>query len=92
MNGFPEAVAGSAEVVADGDAVKAGVDAAKEHFKVRREDVGHGLAVTGGDLFFGRAFWHEIVGVGLVLDEWGLGDGLGIWLVRALGRLDALLL
>ncbi len=67
MDGFPKAVAGSAEVMADDDAVKAGVDTAEEHLEVGCEDVGHGLAVGGGELVSGGAFWHRIVGVGLVL-------------------------
>lgn len=62
MDGFPKAVTGSAEVMADGDAVKAGVDAAEEHLEVGGDDIGHGLAVTGGDLFSGGAFWHRIWG------------------------------
>src|SRR5262249_47704251 len=50
VQGRPEAVAGPAEVVADGARIQAGVDAAEEHFEARREDVADLLAVGGGDL------------------------------------------
>lgn len=65
MQSFPKAVAGSAEVVADGDAIEAGVDAAEENVEVGGDDVRHGLAVAGGNLLFGgafRFFGHERMG------------------------------
>ena len=48
--GRPEAIAGPGEVMADRRRVEARIDAAEEDEQVRREDVGDGLAVSGGEL------------------------------------------
>ena len=52
MQGFPKAVAGAAKVMANGNAVKAGVDATEEDFEVGADDVRHGLPVAGSNFGF----------------------------------------
>ena len=43
-------------MVADGDAVKAGIDATEKDFEVGADDVGHGLPVASSDFGF-TGFW-----------------------------------
>jgi hypothetical protein len=53
VEGGPEAVAGSAEVAADGGGVEAGVDAGEENDEVFGDEIGNELIVRGEDLGFG---------------------------------------
>lgn len=54
MKGRPEAVTGAGEVMAYYDGVEARVDAAKEHFQIRREQVRCAAAGGGLQLFSAR--------------------------------------
>lgn len=65
VQSFPKSIARSTEVMADHNAVKAGVDATKEDFKIWPDDVGHCLAMGGGKLLFGGAFsfFHSKVSI-----------------------------
>ena len=53
MEGGPEAVAGAAEVVADGGGVEAGVDAGEEDDEVFGDEIRDELVVRGEELGFG---------------------------------------
>ena len=54
MHGWPEAVAGAGEMVADGGGVEAGIDADEEDIEIGADDVGDGFGVGGLELGFGR--------------------------------------
>ena len=53
MEGAPEAVAGAAEVAADGGGVQAGVDAGEEDDEVLGDEIRDELVVRGEELGFG---------------------------------------
>ena len=53
VEGGPEAVAGAAEVTADGGCVKAGVDAGEENDEVFGDEIRDALVVRGEELGFG---------------------------------------
>src|SRR6185369_13863751 len=53
MEGWPEAVAGTAEVAADGGGVEAGVDAGEKDDEVFGDEIRDALVVRGEELGFG---------------------------------------
>jgi hypothetical protein len=54
VQGGPEAVAGTREVVAGGGRVQAGVDAAEENFQARRDYILEAFVDGGGEIGFRR--------------------------------------
>jgi len=54
VEGGPEAVAGAAEVAADGSGVEAGVDSGEEDDEIFGDEIGNELVVRGEELGFGR--------------------------------------
>jgi hypothetical protein len=50
VEGRPEPVAGTAEVLLDGGRVETGIDAAEEDVEIRRNDIRQRFARGGGDL------------------------------------------
>src|SRR5262245_25691182 len=54
MERGPEAIAGPAEVSADGGRVETGVNTGEENNQVFGDEIGHALVVSGEELGFGR--------------------------------------